>query len=96
MENLNKNRHEKNNIYIDGLSEEEIKKTTNIIKKFTDSYVKKDKNKSDEEWLVDKLKEELPDKKDDEIIKMSKNIIESVEQFDTNLMEINEAWNINY
>lgn len=93
MENSNKNNHEKNNIHIDGLSEQEIKKTTNIIKKFTDSYVKKDKNKSDEEWLVDKLKEELPDKKDDEIIKMSKNIIESVEQFDTNLMEINEACN---
>ena len=49
-------------IQIEGLTEKEVKELSDIIKRFVNSYIKKDKSMTDDEWLYEKLKEELPKK----------------------------------
>lgn len=79
------------NFNMEDLSEIEVKRLSGIMKKFMKSYREKEECISDEMWLYEKLKAELPEKADDEVHKMSKEIIESVSEFDTNLSELNEA-----
>ena len=45
-------------IQIEGLTEKEVKELSDIIKRFVNSYIKKDKSMTDDEWLYEKLKEE--------------------------------------
>ena len=59
-------------IQIEGLTEKEVKELSDIIKRFVNSYIKKDKSMTDDEWLYEKLKEELPKKDDNEIKKVLK------------------------
>lgn len=73
------------------LSEEEAKALKPILKRFMESYAKKPADLSDEAWLNGKLQEELPEKSPEEIQTMSKEIIEGVQTFDTNLASVNEA-----
>ena len=80
-------------IQIEGLTEKEVKELSDIIKRFVNSYMEKDKSMTDDEWLYEKLKEELPDKGDNEIKKIADEIMTSVLEFDTNLNDINKACN---
>ena len=80
-------------IQIEGLTEKEVKELSDIIKRFVNSYIKKDKSMTDDEWLYEKLKEELPKKDDNEIKKIADEIMTSVLEFDTNLNDINTAYN---
>lgn len=73
------------------LSEEEAKALKPILKRFMESYAKKPADLSDEAWLNGKLQEELPEKSPEEIQTMSREIIEGVQTFDTNLASVNEA-----
>lgn len=79
------------NSTMEGFSEIEVEKLTEIIKKFMKSYVEKEESLSDETWLYEELKAELTDKANDEVRKMSHGIIESIFEFDTNIGEINKA-----
>lgn len=78
------------NLTMEGLSEIEIEKVTDIMKRFIKSYVEKEESISDETWLYEELKAELPVKAE-KLFMMSHDIIESVHEFDTNVDEINEA-----
>lgn len=79
------------NLTMEGLSEIEVKKLSSIMKKFIKSYVEKEEFVSDETWLFEEMKAEIPEKAENELLKMSHDILESVHEFDTNLSEINEA-----
>lgn len=76
---------------MESLSEIEVGKLTEIMKQFMRSYAVKEESISDEMWLYQELKLELPDKADDDVRKMSHDVIESIRDFDTNIGEINEA-----
>ena len=92
IENINSSRIEfEPNFNLEGLSEIEVKNLSGIMNKFMKSYVEKEESLSDEVWLYEELKTELPDKSDDEVYKMSHDIIISVHEFDVNYSEINEA-----
>ena len=56
---------------LEGFTEKECKEIKKILSRFLKSYGKKTKEMSDEEWLYGKLKEELPEKGEEELRKMS-------------------------
>lgn len=75
----------------EGLTEKETKELLKITKRFMKSYSQKDKSVSDEIWLHGELKKELPERTDEELSKMAKEIVDSVTEFDRNHAEINQA-----
>lgn len=77
-------------ILIEEVSEEEAFEASDIIQKFVKSYSEKGNDVSDEQWLRNELKSELPEKSEKEIQQMASEIIASVNEFDTNLSDINE------
>lgn len=91
-------------ILVEDLSEKEIKELKKLVKKFIVSYLDKDKIQTDEDWLFNKLKEELPEKAENELNIISEEIIKSVKEFNGNINDINiacengkdkESWFIN-
>lgn len=65
-----------NNKYdIDGINARELKR---IQKEFMESYVASKDKLEVEEWLIQELKKHLPKKKDSDVIKIGKEIIESL------------------
>ena len=71
-------------------SEEMALNIKSITQRFLDSYTIKDSSQTDEEWLLQRFKEELPEKTEEEISTMSKEIISQVSVFDDNLADLNE------
>ena len=59
-------------------SEEMALNIKSITQRFLDSYTIKDSSQTDEEWLLQRFKEELPEKTEEEISTMSKEIISQV------------------
>lgn len=82
----------KSSIELEGLSETDVKRITVIMNKFVKSYVQRDKAKSDEQWLFEELRSELPDRPDDELHSITEEIFESIQEFENNLDEINIAF----
>lgn len=80
-------------VSMDGLAETEVTKTVDLIKKFVSSYLIKEESQTNDEWLFSEIKMELPEKSNDEIRKIANEIVESVHEFDTNLVDINDACN---
>ncbi|MBE6105024.1 hypothetical protein [Anaerovibrio lipolyticus] len=62
-----------------------------IMQRFLTSYSEKDSKLSDEEWLKQRFKEELPEKSEEEIKRMSKEVISEVQSFDSNLAGLNKV-----
>lgn len=79
--------------YIDGFNEDNAKEFSKILKRFISSYCQKDEKISIEEWLIKELKTELPELTDDETIKLSKECIQEINDFDNNLKSLNETIN---
>lgn len=73
---------------LEGFTEKECKEIKKILSRFLKSYGKKTKEMSDEEWLYGKLKEELPEKGEEELRKMSQEIIVSIHEYDKNLEDL--------
>ena len=94
MDNLNvmyaNTNSSKETILGEELLEEEVLATSEFIQKFVKSYSKKDENLSDKQWLSGELKSELPEKSDEEIQKITVEIINTVHEFDSNLSDLNE------
>ena len=62
-----------------------------IMKRFMDSYSLKDEKQSDEEWLIIRFHEELPDKSEEEISQMTREVLSEIKMFDENLSDLNNA-----
>lgn len=67
-----------------GITQEEADEASNMIEKFVRDYSKKDADLADEVWLEEKLKSELPEKSEEELHKMTLEIIDSVREYNSN------------
>lgn len=76
---------------LEGFGEDEAKAMRPIMQRFLDSYAKKPEDMTDEEWLRQRLSEELPEKSEEEIREMAREIVEGVEKCDKNIASINAA-----
>ena len=83
--------HEETYPTIEGFGEEEAKAMRPIMQRFLDSYAQKPKDMTDEEWLRQRLAEELPEKSEEEIREMAHEIVEGVEKCDNSVASINAA-----
>lgn len=72
------------------LIEEECKKLKPILNEFVNYYAE-NKYKPVEEWLSEKLQEELPEEKNEKILKMTKEIIEVLNVNETNKISLEKA-----
>ena len=61
-------------IEVEGLSEKDVKELIPIMNRFMHSYLNKEKSMTDIEWLEIQLKQELPEKSDAEINKITGDI----------------------
>lgn len=73
------------------ITEEEAKEFRKLLSKCIKSYRSKNKDVSDKEWLKNLFKEELPELTEEELETSSSEIIESIDEFDSNLASINNA-----
>lgn len=72
----------------EGMTEEQIIEFQRIYKRFIRKYEEMP-DKPTAEWLSEQLKEEMPDKNDGEIQKISSDIIDAVSDYDKNLQDLN-------
>ena len=77
-----------NEIKMEELTEEQIKEVKAIFHRFIQKY-KENQDKKSIEWLMEQLKEELPDKSDEEIQKLAEEIVEAVKEYDEDLADLN-------
>lgn len=70
------------------ISEQALK---DLLLRFLKSYEQKSKETTDEEWLREQLQKELPDKDHKDILKMAKEIVDSISLYSTQLKELNES-----
>ena len=73
------------------MTESEARTVKDMFKKYLKLYKEKDNKTSDEEWLAELFKKELPEITDEEAKKDSRDIVESIKTFDNNLASCNEA-----
>lgn len=76
---------------IEGFSEQNARDLSALIKDFLSSYAKKPPEVSTRQWLHDKLKQELPDKSEEEISSTVDEIISDIEAYDKSLASLNKA-----
>lgn len=62
------------------LTDEEAQRLFDIEKRFLGSYAKKEDSQTDEQWLKVRLKEELPDKNNQEIQDMADEIVTAIKK----------------
>ncbi len=79
-----------NDIKIDGLTEKEAKEFKALLSKFVASYSAKDAAVSDEEWLKNALKSELPNLSDEQAGEMARETLDTITEYDKNLKDLNE------
>lgn len=73
------------------LSEREIKELFSVMEKFLNSWEHKNTQQSDEDWLYCKMKEELPEKSDEELQQYCRDIQEGVREYEINRTELDDA-----
>ena len=73
------------------MTESEARTVKDMFKKYLKLYKEKDNKTSDEEWLAELFKKELPEITDEEAKNDSRDIVESIKTFDNNLASCNEA-----
>ena len=73
------------------ISEKEAAALQPIVERFMRSYAQKPAEMADETWLQGKLAEELPERSDEDIQHISREILDSVQAFDANLASVHEA-----
>ena len=73
------------------MGEEQARALKPILQRFITSYTQKPSDVSDENWLTQKLSDELPEKSHEEIQSISREIVSSIAEFDKNLASINAA-----
>ena len=79
---------DENTLKMIGITETEAQETSNMIEKFVRDYSKKDDNVSDRIWLENELKAELPEKPEEEIQKISDDILNSLQEYNSNYEDI--------
>ncbi len=75
---------------VEDLTEKEVAEVNQIFRRFIKKY-EENTNKDIQEWLVEQLQEELPDRSLEEISKIAEEIQESVEEYNKDLEELNNS-----
>lgn len=73
------------------LTEKEALTVKEMFKKYLKSYKEKNPNMTDQEWLEQLFKTELPEMKEEEIKQESEEIVTAIQTFDENLKSCTEA-----
>ena len=73
------------------LTEEQALTVKELFKKYLKSYKEKDANMTDQEWLEQLFRTELPDMNEEEIKQDSEEIVTAIKTFDENLASCTEA-----
>lgn len=74
---------------VEGITEEEIKGLKTIFFRFIYKY-KENPNRNPKEWLAEQLQVEMPEKSIKDIQKMADEIVESVEEYNRDLKDLNQ------
>lgn len=75
-------------ITVDGLTEKEAAEVRDILKRFIQAYKDSGEEQETFEWLEKQLKEELPDKPEEEIHAIKEEIVESIQEYDADLQDM--------
>lgn len=75
-------------IMIEGLTEKEAAEYKQILGRFLESYKKSDGEQQEFQWLKEQLREELPEKTDQEIEEIKTEIVTSIQEYDNNLKDL--------
>ena len=67
-------------IMIEGLTEKEAAEYKQILGRFLESYKKSDGEQQEFQWLKEQLREELPEKTDQEIEEIKTEIVTSIQE----------------
>lgn len=81
-------KQEETEITVDGLTEKEAAEVRDTLKRFIKAYRDSGEEQETFEWLERQLKEELPEKPEEEIHAMKEEIVESIREYDTDLKDM--------
>lgn len=81
---------EEKEIMFEEFNKDDAIKLKRLLSSFIKSYANKSESVKDEEWLGLEFRKELPDYTDDEIKKLVKECVESIQEFDDNLKSVND------
>ena len=73
------------------ITEKEAKTVKELFKRYLKEYKEKDANMTDQEWLEQLFKMEIPETTTEQAKQDAKEIVDSIEDFDENLKSVNEA-----
>lgn len=83
-------KQEEENLTVEGLTEEEARQVKEIFQRFVKAYEESGKDEEQFVWLERQLKEELPEKSEEEIRQMKEEIVDSIREYDADLADLNE------
>lgn len=75
---------------IEGLTDKEAAEVRKILERFIKAYKESGEEQENFEWLEKQLKEELPEKSEEEIRKIKNEIVDSVREYNADLKDLNE------
>lgn len=77
-------------IELESLSKEDILQVQQIFQRFMNKY-EENPERDTLEWLSEQLKEELPEKDETEIQKIAGELVESIEEYENDLSDLNDT-----
>lgn len=81
---------ERETLEVEGLTEEEAEKVKEIFQRFIKAYKESGEDRQEFIWLEKQLKEELPEKSEEEIQEMKEDIIDAIREYDKDLEDLTE------
>lgn len=81
---------ERETLEVEGLTEEEAEKVKEIFQRFIKAYKESGEDRQEFMWLEKQLKEELPEKSEEEIQEMKEDIIDAIREYDKDLEDLTE------
>ena len=78
------------NLQVEGLSEKEVKEVQIIFHRFLKKY-EENPEADTRKWLFEQLKEELPEKKEEELQKIAEEITTAIEEYQKDLDDLNKS-----
>lgn len=77
-------------LQVEGLTEEEVKEVRKIFNRFLKKY-KENPDAETKEWLFEQLKEELPEKTEEELHKIAEEITVAIDEYQKDLESLNQS-----
>ena len=75
---------------VEGVTEEEAKKVKEIFQRFLKAYKESGEDQEEFIWLEKQLKEELPEKSEEEVREIKEEIVDSIQEYDADLRDLTE------